>query len=163
MRASQASSSTRSPALNSILASPLPGCRLVAWSVGLVNVGNLGNERVVRVRVRQHGADGQQNCNPCQPQAISVCLQPRASRKLTFADGQSRAPLVTQDIQANTTVRVDIWVIDTGREVDLGGLERIVGGEMNGEEEYTAGVRRVALQSESVSKSMYSFDAGQRL
>mgnify|MGYP006949399543 CR=1 FL=1 len=94
---------------------------------------------------------------------LSVCLQPRASRKLTFADGQSRAPLVTQDIQANTTVRVDIWVIDTGREVDLGGLERIVGGEMNGEEEYTAGVRRVALQSESVSKSMYSFDAGQRL
>ena len=36
-------------------------------------------------------------------------------------------------------------MIDTGGEVDLGGLERIVCGEMYGKKEDTARVRRVAL------------------
>jgi hypothetical protein len=47
--------------LNGILAGPLAGRGLVSGSVGLVDVGNLGHQRVVGVGVRQHGADGQQN------------------------------------------------------------------------------------------------------
>lgn len=47
--------------LDGILASPLPSRRLVAWAIGFVDVGNLGNERIIRVRVRQHGADGQKD------------------------------------------------------------------------------------------------------
>lgn len=31
-------------------------------------------------------------------------------------------------------------MVDTGGEVDLGGLERVVGGKVNGKEEDTAGV-----------------------
>jgi hypothetical protein len=36
-------------------------------------------------------------------------------------------------------------VVDAGREVDLGGLERVVGREVDAEEEDTTGVRRVTL------------------
>lgn len=45
--------------LNGVLASPLPGRRLIPGSVGLVDVCNLGDERVVRVGVCQHRADTQ--------------------------------------------------------------------------------------------------------
>jgi len=63
----------------------------------------------------------------------------------TFGNGQRRAPLVTQDVQANATVRVDVRVVDAGCEVNLGRLEGIVCGEVNSEEEDAAGVRRVTL------------------
>lgn len=52
--------------LNGVLSSPLPGCGLVSGSVSLVDMGNLGDQRVVRVRIRQHRADGQKNCYMCQ-------------------------------------------------------------------------------------------------
>lgn len=63
----------------------------------------------------------------------------------TFGNGQRRAPLVTQDVQADATVRVDVRVVDAGCEVDLGRLEGVVCGKVDGEEEDTAGVRRVTL------------------
>ncbi len=46
-------------ALDGVLASPLSGCRFVPGSVGLVDVCNLGDKRVVRVGVCQHRADAQ--------------------------------------------------------------------------------------------------------
>ena len=58
----------------------------------------------------------------------------------TFRDGKGRAPLVSQNIQANAAVGVDIWVVNASGEVDLGGFERIVGGKVNGKKEDTAGV-----------------------
>jgi hypothetical protein len=85
-------------------------------------MGNLGDQRVVRVRIRQHRADGQKN----------------------FRDGQSRAPLVSQNVQADATVRVDVGVVDAGSEVDLRRLERVVGREVNREEKDTARVWGVA-------------------
>lgn len=84
---------------------------------------DLGDERVVGVGVCQHGADRQQN----------------------FANGQGRAPLVTQNVQADAAIRVDVGVVDTGGEVDLGRLEGVVCGEVDGEEEDTSRVGRVAL------------------
>lgn len=63
----------------------------------------------------------------------------------TFGNGQRRAPLVTQDVQADATVGVNVRVVDASCEVDLGRLEGIVCGEVDGEEENTAGVRRVTL------------------
>ena len=48
--------------LDGVLASPLPGCRLIPGPVGLVDVCNLGDERVVGVGVGQHRADAQQHC-----------------------------------------------------------------------------------------------------
>lgn len=53
----------------------------------------------------------------------------------TFRDCQSRAPLVPQDVETDTAVGVDVGVVDAGGEVDLGGLERVVGREMDCEEE----------------------------
>lgn len=43
-------------------------------------------------------------------------------------------------------------MVDTGGEVDLGRLERVVGGEVDGKEEDTAGVGRVTLEVIHVSK-----------
>jgi hypothetical protein len=58
----------------------------------------------------------------------------------TLADGERRAPLVSQNVQADASVRVDVRVVDAGSEVDLRGLEGVVGGEVDCEEEDTAGV-----------------------
>lgn len=70
--------------------------------------------------------------------------QIRAGR-LTFGDGQGRGPLVSQDVQADAAIAVDIGVVDAGGKVHLGRLERVVGGEVDGEEEDTAGIWRVLL------------------
>lgn len=64
---------------------------------------------------------------------------------LTFRDGESRAPLVSQDVQTDAAVGVDVGVIDASGEVDLGRLEGVVGGEVNGKEEDTARVWGVTL------------------
>lgn len=53
--------------------------------------------------------------------------------------------MVPQDVQTDTAVRVDVGVIDAGGEVNLGRLERVVGREVNREEEDTSGVWRVTL------------------
>lgn len=68
---------------------------------------------------------------------------------LTFRDGESRAPLVSQDVQTDAAVGVDVGVVDTGGEVDLRGLERIVGREVNGQEEDASRVWRVTLKQVS--------------
>jgi len=104
--------------LDGVLPRPLACGSLIAGAVGLVDVRDFGNERVVGVRVSQHGADGEKN----------------------FRDGQSRAPLIPQDVQTDAAIAVDVWVIDAGGEVDLWGLERVVCGEVDGEEEDAARV-----------------------
>lgn len=48
---------------------------------------------------------------------------------LTLRDGQSRAPLFPQNVQADRAVGVDVRVVDLGGERNLGGLEGVVGGE----------------------------------
>jgi hypothetical protein len=63
----------------------------------------------------------------------------------TFGDGQGGAPLVTQNVQADAAVGVDVGVVYAGGEVDLGRLELVVGGEVNGEEEDAARVGRIGL------------------
>lgn len=47
--------------LTGILSGEFPSVGLVARSVGFVDVGNLGNQRIVGVGVGQHGADGEQH------------------------------------------------------------------------------------------------------
>lgn len=58
----------------------------------------------------------------------------------TFRDGQRRTPLVPQDIQTDRTVRVDVGVVNLGREADLWRLEGVIGRECNGKEEHATGV-----------------------
>lgn len=72
---------------------------------------------------------------------VSGC--PVCSEKIvgyTFRDGQSRAPLITQDVETDGSVGVDVWVVDAGGEVDLWRLEWVVGWEVDCQEEDTAGV-----------------------
>lgn len=73
----------------------------------------------------------------------------RKVRLPTFGDGERRAPLVSQDVEANAAVGVDVRVVDAGGEVDLRRLKGVVGREVNGEEEDTARVRRVTLDCKS--------------
>ena len=50
---------------------------------------------------------------------------------LTFGDCKGWAPLVTENIQADAAVGIDVRVVDAGGEVDLGRFEGIVGGKMD--------------------------------
>lgn len=58
---------------------------------------------------------------------------------------QCRGPLVPQDIKTNGTIRVDIGVINLGREADLGRFEGIVDWEDDGKEKNTPGIGRIPL------------------
>lgn len=97
---------------------------------------NLGNERVVRVGVGQHRTDRQQHCiatnNKCKTTTISRCprqehaQRPQATAVLTLADGQSRTPLIPQNVQTDRPVRVDVRVVDSSGKADFGGLEGVV-------------------------------------
>jgi len=50
----------------------------------------------------------------------------------TFGNGQSRAPLISENVQADAAVGVDVRVVDTSREVDLWRLEWVVCREVDG-------------------------------
>jgi hypothetical protein len=133
-----------SKSLDGVLASPLPGRRLIPGPVGLVDVCNLGYERVVGVGVGQHRADAQQHCAHINQYRHHERAGRRPGEKHTLADGERGAPLVSQDVQADASVRVDVGVVDAGGEVDLRGLEGVVGGEVDCEEKDTSRVWRVA-------------------
>ena len=66
----------------------------------------------------------------------------------TFRDSQCWGPLISQDIEADRPIRVDVWVVNLRRKADLGRLERIVGREGDGKEKDAACVRGVTLDIE---------------
>jgi len=99
--------------LDGVLAGPFPSGRLVPGPVGLVHVRNLRHKGIIGVRVRQHGAD----------------------RKENFGNSQSRAPLVSKNIETDATIAVDIRVVDSSREVDFRGLEGVIRRELDLQEE----------------------------
>jgi len=72
-------------------------------------VRNLRHKRIIGVRVRQH----------------------RTDRKQNFGNSQSGAPLVTENVEADAAVAVDVRVIDSGRKVDFRRLEGVIRGELN--------------------------------
>ena len=57
-----------------------------------------------------------------------------------FWHGERGGPLWPQDVQADGTVAVDIRVVDAGGEGELWGLEGVVCGEVDVEEENPAWV-----------------------
>jgi hypothetical protein len=88
-------------------------------------MGNLGNEWVVRVWVSEHRADREKDYKRVRRR----CQIKHSGR--TFGDGQGGTPLITQNVQADAAVRVDVGVVDTSCEVDLGRLEWVVGWEVD--------------------------------
>ena len=109
------------PCSRGISSGPVAGSGVVALAVVLVDGGDLGHKRIVGVRVGQQRADRQEN----------------------LGDGQSGRPLVLQDVEADGAVGVDVRMVNFRRERDLGRLERIVGREVDVEEEDAARVGRV--------------------
>lgn len=103
---------------HSILPCPLGSCLPVSVVIGLVDVGNFGDEGVIWVWVRQQRADGQQH----------------------FGNGQGWAPLFLQDIQADASLAVDIRMVDLRLEAYLGRLKRVIRREVNVDKEHAAGV-----------------------
>lgn len=69
----------------------------------------------------------------------------------TFRDCKSGAPLVSQDVKTDTAIRVDVGVVDTSGEVDLGWLEWVIGREVDCQEEDASRVWRVTLSKRDVS------------
>jgi len=86
----------------------------------------------------------------------------------TFGDCESGRPLIAENIKTDTSVGVDVWMIDSCREVDLKkpsvsmnldisgregnylwGFEGVVCWEMDGEEENSSGIRTIALKHTS--------------
>lgn len=59
--------------------------------------------------------------------------------------------MVPQDIQTDTAIGVDVGVVDASGEVDLRGLEGVVGREVDGKEENASRVWRVTLESISIT------------
>jgi hypothetical protein len=85
--------------LNGILPSPLPSRGFIARSVRLVDMCDFGHERIVGIRVCQHGADAQEHC------ITSDGARRRSSQSMhTLRDGQSRTPLVPQDVQTDAAI-----------------------------------------------------------
>jgi len=104
---------------HSVLSSPFSGSGLVLWLVGLVDVGNLWNQRIIWVGIGQQGTDGEEN----------------------LGDGECWRPLFLQDIKANRSIGVNIWVVDSCGEVDLGWFEWVVSWEVDVQEVNTTGIR----------------------
>ena len=77
--------------------------------ISLQQLGNVRNERIIGIRIGKKGANTKQH----------------------LAYGEGRAPLILEDIKADTPVGVNVAVVDACGEVDLGGLEWVVGGEVD--------------------------------
>lgn len=130
------------PALNGILSSPFPGRRFVSRAISLVDVCDFRNKRVIRVGIGEHRADREKNWIG----TISVLNGlKRVWIEITFGDGQSGTPLVSQDIKAYASVGIDIWVINASSEVYFWRFKRIVGREMNRQKEDTTRVGALTL------------------
>ena len=125
------------------------GGRPKTYAVLLVLLGNLGNQRIVRVRIRQKRANGQQHCTTndgkdadrstgqadlwklsrqgsnCPSKCPSKC-HPCRSHCCKSKHVDSRRPRLQPIRKKNNSP-----VIDFGCEIDFGRLERVVLRELN--------------------------------
>jgi len=107
-------------ALGGVPLGPQLGNPVVLLPVLCVLGGDGADQGVGGVAVRQEGADREQH----------------------LRDGEGRRPLVLEDVEADDPLGVDVAVVDPGAELDLGGLEGVLGGEVDVQEEDSAFVDR---------------------
>lgn len=86
--------------------------------ISLEQLCNIRNKRIIRIRIGQERTDGQQHLGNCQ----------------------SRAPLILENVQTDSSIGIDVAVIDTGGEVHFGWLEGIVCRKVNVKKENSARV-----------------------
>ena len=101
---------------------------------------DIRNQGIIRVGVRQHRANGKQDWRK-----IVLALITHKETGLTLRDRKGGRPLVSQDIQANRAIGIDVWVVNLGREADLGGFEWVIVGERDGEKEDAPCIWRITL------------------
>lgn len=87
----------RNETSNGVFASPFPRRRVVPRTVCLVNVRDLWYQRIVRVRVCEHRADGEKNYGRVS-HLHRVGPGDEWGGGRTFRDGESWTPLISQDI-----------------------------------------------------------------
>jgi len=107
--------------LRSILSGPFSCSSFVLGTISLVECCNVWHKRIIWIWVRKH----------------------RADRKKDFGNCQGGTPLIFQNVEADGSVRVDVWMVALCRELNFGWFEWVVAWESNREEENTAGIRRV--------------------
>jgi hypothetical protein len=86
--------------LHGVLGSPFPSRTIVSSPVGLEQLRNIRHKRIIGVGVSQEGADTEQD----------------------FANGQCRTPLVLENIKTDTSVGVDVAMVNACGKVNLGRL-----------------------------------------
>lgn len=89
--------------------SPLTCGLLVLCTVIGILVGDIRHQRILWVRVSQHGENGQKNLRDCQ----------------------GGRPVLLQNIKTDESRCVDIWMVNLRLEDNSGWLERIVDWELN--------------------------------
>lgn len=94
----------RSSSIRSIFSCPFPSVFVVLLPVRLVQHRDVWDQGVIRIRICEETADGEKN----------------------LADGESRTPVVLQDVQTDASLVIDVAVIDLGEELDPRWLERII-------------------------------------
>lgn len=87
--------------------SPFPCGGFVSRPVGFIDVCDFRDERVVGVGIGEHAADGKKDC------LIGWF------KEGTFGDCEGGRPLITEDVETNATVGVDVWVINSSGKVHL--------------------------------------------
>jgi len=90
-------------------------------------LGDIWNKWIIWVRICKEGADREKN----------------------LGYGQSRTPLVLENIKANSPIRVDIAVINAGGEMNLWRLEWIISGEVDIQKEDSSSIRGVVRTHDS--------------
>jgi hypothetical protein len=93
----------------------------VSSSVGFEELRDIGHQWIIGVGIGKEGTNGKQD----------------------LGNGQGRTPLVLQNVQTDSTVRVDVAMVDASGKVNLWWFERVIGGKMNVEEKDSSGIWRI--------------------
>jgi len=91
-------------------------------AIGLEKLSNFWNKWIIGIGLIQQGTDGEKD----------------------LADRQCGTPVIFEDVETDTSLRVDIAVIDLCDEANFWWLEWIVRGELNLEIENTVGIGSVS-------------------
>jgi len=75
--------------------------------------GDRAHQRIAGVAIGQQGADREEN----------------------LGDGESRGPLVLEDVETDDALGVDVAVVDASSELDFGWFEGVLRGEVDVQEE----------------------------
>ena len=102
-----------------VFSSPFLCVLIMLYSIGFVQMRDFGDQRVIWVGINQHWTDWKQH----------------------FWYGQSRRPLIFQDIQADASIWVDVAVIYPCCECHLWWFEGIISWEGNVQKEHTSSIR----------------------